>query len=47
MHTAPFGFRNRFIVLFEWAWAYLTWQRGARLITGEIPASSDASPPEK
>ncbi len=41
------GFRNRFIVLFEWAWAYLTWQRGARLITGEIPASSDASPPEK
>ncbi len=30
------GFRNRFIVLFEWAWAYLTWQRGARLITGEI-----------
>jgi len=41
------GFRNRFIVLFEWAWAYLTWQRGVRLITGEIPASSDASPPEK
>ena len=29
------GFRNRFIVMFEWAWAYLTWQRGARLITGE------------
>jgi hypothetical protein len=28
------GFRNRFLVLFEWAWAYLTWQRGARLITG-------------
>ncbi len=28
------GFRNRFIVLFEWAWAYVTWQRGARLITG-------------
>jgi NADH dehydrogenase len=33
------GFRNRFIVLFEWAWAYLTWQRGARLITGELDAS--------
>jgi len=30
------GFRNRFIVLFEWAWAYFTFQRGARLITGEI-----------
>ncbi len=33
------GFRNRFLVLFEWAWAYLTWQRGARLITGELDAS--------
>lgn len=28
------GFRNRFLVLFQWAWAYMTWQRGARLITG-------------
>jgi NADH dehydrogenase len=28
------GFRNRIIVLFEWAWAYVTFQRGARLITG-------------
>jgi len=28
------GFRNRFLVLFQWAWAYITWQRGARLITG-------------
>ncbi len=27
------GFRNRFIVLFDWAWAYLTFQRSARLIT--------------
>ena len=26
------GFRNRFIVLFQWAWAYFTYQRGARLI---------------
>jgi NADH:ubiquinone reductase (H+-translocating) len=30
------GFRNRFLVIFEWAWAYLTYQRGARLITGEV-----------
>jgi len=30
------GFRNRFVVLFEWAWAYFTFQRGARLITGDI-----------
>lgn len=28
------GFRNRVIVLFEWAWSYLTFQRGARVITG-------------
>jgi len=31
------GFRNRFVVMFEWAWAYVTWQRGARLITGPPP----------
>jgi NADH dehydrogenase len=30
------GFRNRVIVVFEWAWAYVTSQRGARLITGDI-----------
>ena len=28
------GFRNRFMVLFNWAWSYFTYQRGARLITG-------------
>jgi NADH dehydrogenase len=27
------GFRNRVMVLLEWAWAYATYQRGARLIT--------------
>jgi NADH:ubiquinone reductase (H+-translocating) len=30
------GFRNRVAVLLEWAWSFLTWQRGARLITGDI-----------
>jgi NADH dehydrogenase len=30
------GFRNRLLVLLQWAWSYLTWQRGARLITGEV-----------
>ena len=44
------GFRNRFIVLFEWALSYLTFQRGARLITGkvpmtELPAGAPASVP--
>ncbi len=29
------GFRNRVLVILQWAWAYVTFQRGARLITGE------------
>jgi NADH dehydrogenase len=29
------GFRNRVVVLFEWAMAFFTFQRGARLITEE------------
>lgn len=28
-------FENRVLVLFQWAWNYLTWNRAARLITGE------------
>jgi NADH dehydrogenase len=28
------GFRNRLGVMADWAWSYLTFQRGARLITG-------------
>lgn len=28
------GFHNRLIVIFNWAWSYYTYQRGARLITG-------------
>ena len=27
------GFRNRLAVALDWVWAYLTFQRGARLIT--------------
>ena len=34
-------FRSRAIVLFEWAWAYFTSQRGARLITGDLSPRSD------
>jgi len=37
------GFRNRLAVAINWLWAYLTFQRGARLITGadapEAPAA--------
>jgi NADH:quinone reductase (non-electrogenic) len=29
------GFRNRFVVMTEWAWSYFTLQRRVRLITGE------------
>lgn len=29
------GFRNRLIVMLQWAWAYVTYQRGGRLITGQ------------
>ncbi len=28
------GFRNRLIVFIQWAWSYVTYERGARLITG-------------
>lgn len=28
------GFRNRFIVVFNWIWSYVSFKRGARLITG-------------
>ena len=28
------GFRNRVIVLIDWAWAYCTYQRNARIILG-------------
>ncbi|HKW19161.1 MAG TPA: NAD(P)/FAD-dependent oxidoreductase [Terriglobales bacterium] len=37
------GFRNRIIVLIQWAWSYFTYERGARLITGDttLPGWSD------
>ncbi len=30
------GFRNRFVVGLQWLWNYLTFARGARLITGDV-----------
>jgi len=38
------GFRNRLLVMLQWAWAYLTYQRGIRLITG--PSNPLASGPD-
>ena len=34
------GFRNRVAVLFQWAWAYLTFNKGARLITRNFQAET-------
>ena len=36
------GLRNRFIVAFTWLWDYLTFQRGARLIT-EVPGGDEGA----
>jgi NADH dehydrogenase len=40
------GFRNRLLVFIQWAWSYVTYERGARLITGStyLPGWSDAAP---
>jgi NADH dehydrogenase len=37
------GFRNRLAVLFQWAWAYFTFNKGARLITRNF--QSEQRPP--
>src|SRR5213595_1700789 len=37
------GFRNRLAVLFQWAWAYFTFNKGARLITRNF--QSEMRPP--
>ena len=37
------GFRNRIAVLFQWAWAYFTFNKGARLITRNF--QSETRPP--
>jgi len=40
------GFRNRLIVMIQWAWSYLTYERGARLITGSDELLGWPQPPE-
>ena len=44
--TYLIGFRNRFVVLFSWAWSYWTYDRGVRLITGK-PELSASTPTRK
>jgi NADH dehydrogenase len=43
------GFRNRLIVLIQWAWSYLTYERGARLITGDstLPGFAESTEPKQ
>jgi NADH dehydrogenase len=38
------GFRNRLLVLFQWAWLYFTYDRGARLITGTVRSLEPVEP---
>lgn len=34
------GFRNRLAVTMDWIWSYLTFERGARLITGDVSSGT-------
>jgi NADH dehydrogenase len=38
------GFRNRVLVMIQWAWSYLTYGRGARLIVAETPTTAPQLP---
>ncbi|HYC31174.1 MAG TPA: FAD-dependent oxidoreductase, partial [Gemmatimonadales bacterium] len=38
------GFRNRVLVLIQWAWSYVTYSRGARIITEEIRPDPATAP---
>jgi len=37
------GFRNRVLVMLQWAWVYFTYQRGARLIPGSVSEEHERS----
>jgi NADH:ubiquinone reductase (H+-translocating) len=41
------GFRNRLVVLINWAWNYLTYDRGLRAILGPVtpPPDDEGIPP--
>ncbi|MBI0535908.1 NAD(P)/FAD-dependent oxidoreductase [Roseomonas sp. KE2513] len=41
------SFRSRVVVSFEWFWSYITFQRGARLITRRPPAPEASAVKEK
>ena len=39
------GFRNRFVVLMDWAWAYFSFDRHARVVADAPVAAGDPQPP--
>jgi NADH dehydrogenase len=41
------NFRNRLLVLLQWAWNYFTYDRSARLITGDAPTDDDLAALQK
>ena len=41
------GFRNRLVVLVQWAWSYFSYQRAIRLITGPLPDLAPDLPPDQ
>jgi NADH dehydrogenase len=41
------GFRNRILVMMEWAWAYITYKSSARLITNPTEEQPPATPKAK
>ena len=48
---ALIGFRNRLIIMIEWAWSYVTYKRSARLVVDmhpdRRPDASDPAPPDQ
>ena len=41
------GFRNRIVVMLDWAWSYWSYQRNARIIVGRESSASTSSPDAK
>ncbi|ADJ63269.1 NAD(P)/FAD-dependent oxidoreductase [Herbaspirillum seropedicae] len=41
------GFRNRIMVMADWAWAYFTFKRSARVISATMPTQAEQSPLRK
>ncbi|WP_404478906.1 hypothetical protein [Novosphingobium sp. BL-52-GroH] len=40
-------FRSRLLVYVNWSWAWFTYGRGARLLTGRTPPGTRSPPPDR